>query len=64
MKASKEWGYCSCECGNKIMPGDEMVNVDGFLFLAGHEENKRTRFTKTIKKEKKPTYKPNDNVEK
>ena len=51
MKSSKDWGPCSCDCGKKILPGDEMSVVEGSLFLAGHETNRRTRYIKTIKKD-------------
>lgn len=54
MKATKEWGPCSCDCGSRIMAGDEMNVVDGALYLAGHENNRRTRFIKAIPKEEEP----------
>ena len=54
MKATKDWGPCNCDCGEHIKPGDEMVNVDGNLYLAGHENLRRTRFIETVKKEGAP----------
>ncbi len=50
MKATKDWGLCNCDCGEHIKPGSEMTILDGSLFLAGHENNRRTRFIETIKK--------------
>jgi hypothetical protein len=40
MKASREWGECSCNCGHTIKVGDEMVIVEGMMYLVGHEERK------------------------
>lgn len=54
MKATKDWGPCNCDCGKHINPGDEMTIVDGSLFLAGHENNRRTRFIEAIKKDEEP----------
>lgn len=54
MKATKDWGLCNCDCGEHIKPGDEMVVLEGSLFLAGHENNRRTRFIETIKKDTVP----------
>ncbi len=51
MKASKDWGLCNCDCGEHIQQGCDMVVVEGSLYLAGHEVNRRTRFIETIKKE-------------
>ncbi len=54
MKATKDWGLCNCDCGEHIKPGDQMVVLDGSLYLSGHENNRRTRFIETIKKDKEP----------
>jgi hypothetical protein len=54
MKATKDWGLCNCDCGEHIKPGDEMVVLDGSLYLVGHENNRRTRFIETIKKDASP----------
>jgi len=37
MKATKNWGQCACECGKIIGVGEEMIILDGCVFLAGHE---------------------------
>jgi len=58
MKATKDWGLCNCDCGEHIKPGDQMVVLDGSLYLAGHENNRRTRFIETIKKDKEPKDTP------
>jgi hypothetical protein len=51
MKATKDWGPCGCDCGKTIASGDEMVMVDGALYLAGHENNRRTRIMPAVKRE-------------
>jgi hypothetical protein len=43
MKSSRDWGACSCDCGKNISNGDEITLVDGVMYLAGHENNRRTR---------------------
>jgi len=54
MKATKEWGLCSCECGKTIKAGDEMVMFEGAMYLAGHEKERRTRTMAAIKKDALP----------
>ena len=43
MKATRDWGPCSCDCGRTIVPGCEIVMMDGAMYLAGHQNNRRTR---------------------
>jgi len=39
MKASKDWGACSCNCGKAISKDAEFVIIEGSLYLSGHEKN-------------------------
>jgi len=43
MKATRDWGPCSCECGRSIKTGDEMTMFEGAIYLAGHEKDRQTR---------------------
>jgi hypothetical protein len=43
MKATRDWGPCACQCGSNITPGSEMVMFEGAMYLAGHEQQRRTR---------------------
>ena len=53
MKASREWGPCSCNCGKSISTGDEFVMLDGCMYLVGHEE-RRTRQIPVVKRDEPP----------
>ena len=52
MKSSKNWGACSCDCGKNISAGDEISLVEGIMYLAGHENNRRTRQIAIVQSEK------------
>jgi len=57
MKATKDWGPCSCECGKSIVPGSEMVMFEGAMYLAGHEKERRTRTMAAVKRDDVPPKK-------
>ena len=42
MKATKDWGQCSCDCGKSINKGDEFVIIEGDMYLLGHDEKSKT----------------------
>ena len=56
MKASRNWGPCSCSCGENISTGDDFVMFEGAMYLAGHEE-RRTRSMPAIPTGKKKAAK-------
>ncbi|MDD5675292.1 MAG: hypothetical protein PHC61_14070 [Chitinivibrionales bacterium] len=51
MKTSKNWGPCSCDCGKNMEAGQEIVIFDGSLYLAGHENRRKTTQISVVKKE-------------
>jgi hypothetical protein len=57
MKATKDWGPCSCDCGKNISSGCEIVMLDGAMYLSGHQNNRRTRQMAAIPVEPAPAKK-------
>jgi hypothetical protein len=37
MTATKNWGACSCQCGQDITPGAQISVLSGEMYLFGHE---------------------------
>ena len=50
MKASKDWGPCSCNCGKSISKDMEFVIVEGTFYLSGHNKNREKPQTPATKK--------------
>ena len=46
---------CACECGKNISPRSKMVIFEGAMYLAGHEQEHRTRSMAAIRRDKKPS---------
>ncbi|MBD3420243.1 MAG: hypothetical protein GF398_09025 [Chitinivibrionales bacterium] len=49
MKATRNWGPCSCNCGETIVPESEFEMIGGAMYLKGHE-GKATRQIPAVKK--------------
>lgn len=60
MKATRNWGPCGCECGRNIMVGDEMTMIEGAIYLAGHEKDRRTRRMATLSDDSDAPVSDND----
>jgi hypothetical protein len=54
MKATRDWGKCTCGCGETIKPGVEMGINEGALILKGHPlQKKQGPLTRPVKLNKK-----------
>jgi hypothetical protein len=63
MKASKDWGPCSCNCGKSISKDAEFVIVEGTLYLSGHDKNWEKPQTPIITKRGKAKNSRKENSE-
>jgi hypothetical protein len=59
MKATKDWGQCSCDCGKSINKGDEFVIIVGDMYLLGHDEKSKATQRSAGKKKKTDSNKTN-----